>query len=74
MSNVLIPPQKPVFSELVMNGLRYARYMALAKTCLQYIVTAAAMNLSRMWAIGRKIPIGLTSVSSFWDLFISGGS
>lgn len=55
-------------------GLRYARYMGLAKTRLQHIVTAAAMNLSRMSAIGRNIPIGLTRVSSFWALFTSGSS
>ncbi len=55
-------------------GFRYARYMGLAKTRLQHIVTAPAMNLSRMWAIGRNIPIGLTRVSSFWVLFTSGSS
>jgi transposase len=55
-------------------GLRYARYMGLAKTRLQHIVTAAAMNLSRMWAIGRNSPIGLTRVSSFSALFTSGSS
>lgn len=55
-------------------GLRYARYMGLAKTRLQHIVTAAAMNLSRMRAIGRNIPIDLTRVSSFSALFTSGSS
>lgn len=55
-------------------GLRYARYMGLAKTRLQHIVTAAAMNLSRMSAIGRNIPIGLIRASSFSALFTSGSS
>ncbi|WP_071883998.1 transposase [Oscillatoria nigro-viridis] len=55
-------------------GLRRARYMGLAKTRLQHIVTAAAMNLSRMWAFWRNIPIALTRVSSFSALFTSGSS
>ncbi|WP_417063862.1 transposase [Kamptonema animale] len=55
-------------------GLRGARYMGLAKTRLQHIVTAAAMNLSRMWAFWRNIPIGLTRVSNFSALFTSGSS
>ncbi|WP_442933138.1 transposase [Microcoleus sp. herbarium12] len=46
-----------------------ARYMGLAKTRLQHIVTAAAMNLSRMWAFWRNIPIGLTRASGFSALF-----
>ncbi|WP_333064096.1 hypothetical protein [Microcoleus sp. Pol7_B1] len=37
-------------------------------------MTAAAMNISRMWAFWRNIPIGLTRVSSFFDLFPSGSS
>jgi transposase len=48
--------------------------MGLAKTRLQHIVTAAAMNLSRIWAFWRNIPIGLTPVSSFSALFPSGSS
>lgn len=55
-------------------GLREARYIGLAKTRLQHIVTAAAMNLSRMWAFWCNIPIGLTRVSSFSALFASGSS
>ncbi|MEG4867955.1 MULTISPECIES: hypothetical protein [unclassified Microcoleus] len=54
-------------------GLRYDRYMGLAKTPLQHRVTAA-MNLSRIQAIGRNIPIGLTGVSSFFVLFTCAGS
>ena len=50
-------------------GLREARYIGLAKTRLQHIMTAAAMNLSRMWAFWRNIPIGLTRVSRFSALF-----
>ena len=55
-------------------GLRGARYMGLAKTRLQHIMTAAAMNLSRMWAFWRHIPIGLTRVSRFSALFPSASS
>ena len=29
--------------------LRYCRYIGLAKTLLQHVITAAAINLSRMW-------------------------
>ena len=32
------------------------------------------MNLSRIWEIGRNIPIGLTGVSSFSALFTCAGS
>ncbi|WP_293355879.1 MULTISPECIES: transposase, partial [unclassified Microcoleus] len=55
-------------------GLREARYMGLAKTRLQHIVTAAAMNLSRMWAFWRDIPIGKTRISRFAALFPSASS
>ncbi|MEG4053620.1 MULTISPECIES: transposase, partial [unclassified Microcoleus] len=55
-------------------GLRAARYMGLAKTRLQHIMTAAAMNLSRMWAFWRDIPIGKTRVSRFAALFPSASS
>lgn len=54
-------------------GLRYDRYMGLAKTPLQNRVTAA-MNLSIIQAIGRNIPIGLTGISSFSALFTCAGS
>lgn len=43
--------------------------MGLAKTSLQHIMAAGAINLSRMWARGLKIPIGKTRISSFAALF-----
>jgi transposase len=46
-------------------GLRQARYRGLAKTSLQHIATAAAVNLDRMaaWFAGR--PLALTRTSRF---------
>jgi transposase len=46
-------------------GLRQARYRGLAKTGLQHIATAAAVNLDRMaaWFSGR--PLAPTRTSRF---------
>jgi transposase len=44
-------------------GLRYTRYRGLAKTHLQYLLTAAAMNLVRAFAWCSGVPRATTSVS-----------
>ncbi len=46
-------------------GLRRARYRGLAKTHVQAVATAAALNLARLdaWIAGR--PLGPTRVSRF---------
>ncbi|NEU80291.1 IS1182 family transposase [Nostoc sp. UIC 10630] len=54
--------------------LRRTRYIGLAKTHLQHIATAAAINLSRMWAWWSNVPIGKTRVSRFAALFTSASS
>ena len=48
-----------------MFGLRQARYRGLAKTALQHLATAAAINLDRLaaWFAGR--PLAPTRVSRF---------
>ena len=51
--------------------LRRTRYIGLAKTRLQHIATATAINLSRMWAWWSDVPIGKTRVSRFAALFTS---
>jgi transposase len=49
--------------------LRRTRYIGLAKTRLQHLATAAAINLSRMWAWWSDVPLGKTRVSRFASLF-----
>jgi len=49
-------------------GLRRARYIGLAKTRLQNVATAAAMNLSRLGAWLHEIPKGKTRQSRFMAL------
>jgi transposase len=46
-------------------GLRRARYIGLAKTHLQHLLTAAAINLARVdnWLSG--VPLATTRISSF---------
>jgi transposase len=46
-------------------GLRRARYRGLAKTGLQSVVTAAAINLDRLAAWLAKRPLAATRVSRF---------
>ena len=46
-------------------GLRKARYYGLAKTHLQHVATAAAMNLDRLEAWFGNIPLGKTRTSRF---------
>lgn len=52
-------------------GLRRARYIGLAKTHLQNVATAAAMNLTRMVAWLNEIPKGQTRQSRFAALATS---
>ncbi len=49
-------------------GLRRARYIGLAKTHLQNVATAAAMNLTRLGAWLHEIPKGKTRQSRFMAL------
>lgn len=49
-------------------GLRRTRYIGLAKTHLQNVVTAAAMNLTRLGAWLHEIPKGKTRQSRFMAL------
>ncbi len=49
-------------------GLRRTRYIGLAKTHLQNVATAAAMNLTRLGAWLHKIPKGKTRQSRFMAL------
>jgi hypothetical protein len=46
-------------------GLRRARYRGLAKTHLQHVATAAAINLDRLAAWFRAIPRAATRTSRF---------
>ena len=45
--------------------LRRSRYTGLAKTHLQHIATAAAINLNRLFAWWQEIPVAKTRVSRF---------
>ena len=45
--------------------LRQCRYIGLAKTRLQHILTAAAMNLERIYAWLEEIPLAQTRISHF---------
>jgi transposase len=45
--------------------MRHARYLGLAKTRLQHIATAVAINLQRIWAWLSGIPVAKTKVSAF---------
>ena len=46
-------------------GLRHARYIGLAKTHLQHLLTAVALNLIRMVAWINHVPRAMTRRSSF---------
>ena len=52
-------------------GLRKARYIGLAKTRLQHILTAAAINLIRLYAWLNDVPLALTRTSQFAALCAS---
>lgn len=47
------------------RGMRFCRYRGLAKTSLQQIATAAAMNLDRLVAWFNHIPHAQTRTSRF---------
>jgi transposase len=49
-------------------GLRRCRYIGLAKAHLQHVITAAAMNLSRLAAWLMEVPRAKTRVSRFAQL------
>ncbi|MCJ7556079.1 MAG: IS1182 family transposase [Gammaproteobacteria bacterium] len=49
-------------------ALRRTRYIGLAKTHLQHILTAAAINLTRLWAWLEEIPLASTRQSPFATL------
>jgi hypothetical protein len=46
-------------------GLRRSRYRGLAKTHLQHVATAAAINIDRLAAQFRTVPRAATSTSRF---------
>lgn len=46
-------------------GLRRSRYLGLAKTHLQHVITAIAMNLVRLWNWWQGIPKAQTRMSRF---------
>jgi transposase len=46
-------------------GLRRSRYRGLARTHLQHVATAAALNLERLTAWFRAVPRAATQVSRF---------
>jgi transposase len=47
------------------NGLRRCRYRGLAKTCLQHVATAVAVNIDRLVNWFNGIPRGGTTISQF---------
>ena len=49
-------------------GLRQSRYWGLAKTHLQHLATAAAINLERLGAWFGERPLAKTRVSRFAKL------
>src|SRR4051794_5609676 len=53
-------------------GLRRCRYAGLAKAPLQHVITATAMNLSRLAAWMAGVPHGRTQVSRFARLGVAG--
>jgi transposase len=53
-------------------GLRRCRYIGLAKTGLQHVITGAAMNLLRLAAWLSEEPQGKTRVSQFARLALAG--
>ena len=53
-------------------GLRRCRYVGLAKAHLQHVITAAAMNLSRLAAWLEDVPRAKTRTSRFARLARAG--
>ena len=54
-------------------GLRRCRYVGLAKAHLQHVITAAAMNLSRLSAWLMEVPRAVTRTSRFARLALAAG-
>lgn len=50
------------------NGLRQTRYIGLAKTHLQHLASATALNLLRAMAWLNKVPVAATRPSAFAHL------
>jgi transposase len=50
---------------LRLTGLRRARYVGLAKTHLQHVASAAGINVERLDAWFRDVPLAETRVSRF---------
>ena len=48
-----------------LTGLRRARYVGLAKTHLQHVATATAINVVRLDAWFRNVPFAGTRISRF---------
>ncbi|HMB08728.1 MAG TPA: transposase, partial [Isosphaeraceae bacterium] len=53
-------------------GLRRSRYLGLAKTHLQHVLTAGAMNLARLAAWFAGVPPEETRTSRFARLRMAG--
>lgn len=49
-------------------GLRRARYIGLAKTHLQHLMTATAINLKRIFNWLRQVPHATTRISQYAKL------
>lgn len=49
-------------------GLRQNRYRGLAKTRLQHLAIATAINLKRLWSWSQGVPLALTRTSRFASL------
>jgi len=54
------------------SSLRHARYLGLAKTHLQHVLTAVAINLLRIMAWLAEIPRAATRTSPFAALMANG--
>lgn len=50
------------------HGLRRARYIGLAKTHLQHLMTATAINVKRIFNWLRQVPHATTRVSQYAKL------
>jgi Transposase DDE domain len=69
-SNILYVRELKVLFRFGVRGfnLRQCRYIGLAKTRLQHILTAAAINLERIYAWLEEIPLAKTRISHFQKL------
>jgi hypothetical protein len=69
-SNILCDRELKVLFRFGIRGfyLRQCRYIGLAKTRLQHILTAAALNFERIYAWLEEIPLAKTRISHFQKL------